>query len=107
MHSRTGLLSAAWQPPSFVQESGSTPRGLRAAAQRAAAPFPPAYDVMRPLTRLSEPGVVRSCVYTYEQITGGNTTVMWAIEMMVIHKLTTRCIHDSSCIYAQWNAVCE
>ena len=25
---------------------------------------------MRPLTRLSEPGVVRSCVYTYEHFTG-------------------------------------
>ena len=50
--------------------------------------------------------MVRSCVYTYEQITGGNTTVMWAIEMMVIHKLTTRCIHDSSCIYAHSGMQC-
>ena len=98
MHSRTGLLSAARQPSSLVQEPGSTPRGLKAGDPKAAAPFPPTYDVMRPLTsRLSEPGVVRYCVYTYEQITGGKSwgVLVWVYGMVrwlviISHRLATK-----------------
>ena len=65
------ILSAARQPSSLVQEPGSRPAGFFVAgARRAATLFPTHYDVIRPLTRLPEAGVVKSWLYTYGLFTG-------------------------------------
>ena len=63
--------SAARQPSSLVQEPGCRPAGFFVAgARRAATLFPTHYDVIRPLTRLPEAGVVKSWLYTYGLFTG-------------------------------------
>ena len=71
VQSKRVLLSAARQPSSLVQEPGSRPAEfLVAAARRAATLFSAHYDVIRPLTRLPEAGVVNSWLYTVGIFTG-------------------------------------
>ena len=101
MQNKRALLSASRQPSSLVQEPGSRPAEFSvAAARRAATLFSAHYDVIRPLTRLPEAGVVNSWLYTYGLFTGGKGG-RWEGEVIEMHKLTTAPIHDSSCVYAQ------